>query len=221
MNFLESRIRQYVRSHDVHGAKSLYKKLVVPIYTLAAVPVYDITASTHYKYTWFRIPKNGTHSIMRMLGAIAPPEVNSSFVPYFRRDHEKNFRFCVIRNPWDRLVSVYCNKVLMKLMFKECWNRDFEYFIEFVSKQTLTKCDAHLRLQTSMFPVSDVDFVARMEHFDEDIATILRRIGVDASVEHEGHVEHPDYHTYYTTALRDKVADLYDVDIRYGGYTYS
>ena len=117
-------------------------------------------------------------------------------------------------------MSVYNNKVEMKLMFPECWDKDFDRFIDFVSQQNLRTCDAHLRLQTALFPSGDIDFVGRIERFEEDILKVMEKLGITADVTQEGRIDHPDYHTYYTAALRDKVARMYEADIRYGGYSY-
>ncbi|HLF62820.1 MAG TPA: sulfotransferase family 2 domain-containing protein [Saprospiraceae bacterium] len=219
MTSLSGTLRQYVRKHNVHFAKDVYRSVVVPLYDLISVPLYDITASSQYRYTWFRIPKNGTHSIMQILNIYAPAEINSSYVPYYRKEHRDNFRFCVIRNPWDRLVSVYCNKVLMRLMYPECWDKDFDYFIEFVSRKNLRKCDGHLKMQTAMFPPDDIDYVCRMEQFEVGMEYIMGKLGIECRVAHEGQVMHPDYRSFYTAALAERVRSLYALDVEYGNYS--
>lgn len=221
MNSLSNALRRYVRRHNIGVAKAAYRTFVEPIYVLASIPLYDITSSAHYKYTWFRIPKNGTHSIMQMLNAVAPPDINSSSVPYFRKQHVENFRFCVLRNPWDRLVSVYCNKVRMKLMYPECWNKDFAFFIEFVSKQNLRKCDGHIRLQTAMFPTGDMDYVVRMEDFNTGMDYILNtKLRLAYTIVHIGAIEHDPYQSFYDEILRERIRQLYAEDISYGGYAF-
>jgi len=214
-------LRTYVRRHDLRVMKNVYKNVVVPYYHLRGVPLYDITTSAQYGYTWFRIPKNGTHSVMQLLEQHCPPDINSSWVPYYRKEHRERFRFCVMRNPWDRLVSVYCNKVQMKLMYPECWDRDFDYFIDFVTRQDLRHCDAHLRLQTAMFPGNDIDFVAKMERFGNDIAEIMQRVNVpNIKVPHLGMIKHEEYRHYYTPELMDRVGVLYKGDVSFGQYRF-
>jgi hypothetical protein len=205
----------------VRFAKKVYRSLVAPIYRAASVPLYDITSSDKHGYTWFRIPKNGTHSIMEVLNAHAPPDISSSDVPYFSKRHREKFKFCIIRNPWDRLVSVYCNKVEMKLMYPECWDRDFAYFIDFVSRQDLMRCDGHIRLQTAMFPANDIDYIARIENFESDIADLIQTLfNRHVVVPKLGVIDHEDYRVYYTAALRSQVGQLYNADIEFGGYEF-
>lgn len=219
---LSNTLRNYVRRHDLGIAKQAYRSLVAPVYRAASIPLYDITSSAKFGYTWFRIPKNGTHSIMEVLQTHAPPEVNSSDVPYFTKKHRDRFKFCILRNPWDRLVSVYCNKVLMKLMFEECWDKDFTYFIDFVRRQDLRRCDPHIRLQTAMFPVEEMDYVGRMEGFEEDVAHILRDVlKIDAGVPHAGAIEHDDYREYYTSRTVSQAEEMYRDDIVFGNYSYA
>lgn len=194
---------------------------MVPLYAAAGISVFDITTSSRYGYTWFRIPKNGTHSIMQMLMQKAPPDINSSYVPYFPERHEGRFRFCVIRNPWDRLVSVYSNKVSMRLMYPECWDRDFTYFVSFVSMQNLNRCDAHLRRQTALFPCKDVDYIARVENFSSDMDHVLNEVlNLGVTIVWEGAIEHPDYRTYYNDETRALTAELYADDIAFGDYKF-
>ena len=214
-------IRTFVRKGNIGIAKAAYRNMVIPVYRAAGIPVYDITASWELGYTWFRIPKNGTHSIMQLLSGVRMPDINSSAVPYFRRRHASQYKFCVIRNPWDRLVSVYCNKVLMELMYPECWGRDFGYFIGFISKLDLGQCDNHIRLQTAMFPVTDMNFVGRMEQFEDNLRHIMKTVFNDpVEIPHLGVVAHENYRTYYDTKTRQAVSDLYASDIAFGNYVF-
>jgi hypothetical protein len=158
---------------------------------------------------------------MQMLVDRSTPDINSSYVPYFSQRHQDQTRFCVIRNPWDRLVSVYCNKVLMRLMYPECWERDFGFFIEFVSRQDLGTCDSHIRLQTAMFPVNDIDHIARMESFESDLAKIMNAIFErPIEVPKIGAIKHEDYREYYSEALKSQVGQLYNADVEFGGYQF-
>jgi hypothetical protein len=105
-------------------------------------------------------------------------------------------------------------------MYPECWGKDFEFFVEFVSKLNLPTCDAHLRLQTSLFPTGEMSFIGRMENFDEDLQKVMQEIGIPASVPHVGQVAHMDYQAYYSDAMRDRVGNLYFRDVEFGSYQF-
>ena len=104
------------------------------------------------------------------------------------------FKFVVVRNPYARLASVYCDKVLMKP--DSYWSKllttaaaeqgmalsdtiSFEEFVQIVSRQTMHDMDPHWRPQyyEGRFQTIAFDFIARMEMMPSDLVYALERIG--------------------------------------------
>ena len=190
------------------------------IYTKLGVPFYHITSSKSKRYVWFRIAKNGTRSLLEILTEQTHPEINGGYIPYLNFRYSGYFKFCFIRNPWDRVVSCYADKVVQKKMFPECWDKDFDFFVDFVSKQNLSQCDRHLRLQTSLVPLNAVDKIYRFENFMQHTQEIFEKLGIENELKHSNSSEHLPYQEYYNDRNKKLVSSLYQQDIEFGEYRF-
>ena len=212
----------------------MFQRLLAPLSRGPFLPSprrYNLTISHERKLLWFRVAKAGTRTILHHLESQGVPLdiEHASFIHYSPRLFADYFKFAFVRNPWDRLVSCHTNKVVEdggKLFgFDEQQQREmlsFENFVEFVAGLDLKACDRHLRLQTELIDLNHVDFVGRMETFAEDFRQVCERAGIPGSEVHARNVgRHAPYQSYYTDALRDKVASLYRKDIQVFGYRFA
>ena len=138
---------------------------------------------------------------------------------------ENYFSFAWVRNPWDRMVSVFSKKdpnllqqaasVGIKLD-----NIDFEEFIDKIAKIE----HAHLRPQHEFILDEDglplVDFIGYFERFPEDFHILCERLGVSFDLLYKNSSNHLDYRSYYNTKTRKLVAERYSADISYFSYTF-
>ena len=142
-------------------------------------------------------------------------------IPYYKTQHSSRFKFCVVRNPWDRLVSCYSDKVVRKILFEECWDQDFSFFIRWCCTQNLDTADIHIRRQTALFPADEIDYIAKFENFSHEFNYIMNeRLGLGVEILNKNTSEHRHYSTYYTDETRALVADLYASDVQVGNYTF-
>lgn len=65
-----------------------------------------------------------------------------------------------------------------------------------------------------------VDYVGRFETLQSDIAAIMQRTGLDLSLTHLNRTAHKDYRVYYSDEARERVAELWSVDLANFGYTF-
>ena len=150
---------------------------------------------------------------------------------------ERRFVFTFVRNPWDRLVSLYYYYRRLKRFFKG----SFPEFIEAI-RHGMPKPGTYNYYLLSManpqaewFDTKAIrhyirpDFVGHFEHYERDWTELGRLIG-------EGHDAPPIIHTTknknesfrpqepyqnsYTPATRDIVADLCREDIERFGYEF-
>ena len=180
-------------------------------------PRYNMTVSDTKKFIWFRVAKVGTRSIYEVLAnnntEISLDDYSLAFNP---KQYKGYFKFAFVRNPWDRVVSCYFNKVVGQAgrAYKECFGKDFEYFVGFIERQDLLKADIHIRLQTALIPRKDVNFIGRMENFNEDLIYILRTLHLThIDIPHKNLSGHQHYSKYYTERTRKIIAKKYKEDI--------
>ncbi|MEZ5146215.1 MAG: sulfotransferase family 2 domain-containing protein [Bacteroidales bacterium] len=185
------------------------------------IPFYQMTWSKEAAYTFFLIQKTGISSMLRVLRDETEIDFDEKTAIYFKSQHQNHFKFCFIRNPWDRLVSCYSNKVLRKKLYPECWGKDFSYFIHFLTRQHLPTADGHIRLQTSSFPVNDIDFIGRFENFSDDFDFIINdKLKLNRNPVKKNQSRHAHYTQYYSNKTRRMVEKLYKEDIKLGNYRF-
>lgn len=104
------------------------------------------------------------------------------------------FRFTFVRNPFDRLLSCYLQKIvrptqerasLLRLLGRPAdEERDvtFEDFVRAIADQDPIDMDPHWRVQSVQTLQDHVayDFIGRFESFDRDLAAVGERIAPDA-----------------------------------------
>lgn len=65
-----------------------------------------------------------------------------------------------------------------------------------------------------------VDFVGRYETLGSDFDQVMRRLNLDLTLPHLNRTTHDDYRAYYTPESRQRVAELWAVDIANFGYEF-
>jgi hypothetical protein len=153
----------------------------------------------------------------------------------------KAFKFCFVRNPWDRVVSAYT--------YTQCrWPGFFyltfkEYIYEILRDESIPWDVPHLyqdpksNLHDLMmwdakghaipyrhpgYFMEEMDFIGRFENLEHDFQVVLRRMGRTwgKPLLHKNASARKPYPTYYTPQLRNAVGALYHDDIVRFGYTF-
>lgn len=186
-------------------------------------PGYNITASDTHKFVWFRVAKAGTRSILRILQENTKLSVDAYGIPFRPSRYADYFKFAFVRNPWDRVVSTYCNKVLTRkhLPFQACYGKSFDYFVDFIDKQDLVNTDVHIMLQTKLIPLNFVDFIGRFEQFTDDLQVVLQVIGLEGiDIPHINASTHSHYSHYYSERTKKIIGKKYKADIDAFDYAF-
>lgn len=153
------------------------------------------------------------HATAREVLALLPPECTSYF------------SFAFVRNPWDRMVSIFCHKDPNLVMHAAAAGIDLH---SFSFDQFLDKAPAlthvHLLPQAKFIyderGISLVDFLGRFERLDRDFAVVKERLRIDAELPWDNRSSHEDYRNYYNGPRRQRVAELYREDIEAFGYEF-
>lgn len=190
---------------------------------------YNLTICGSPKFIWFRNAKVGTRSTFQAFDDakvkfIAESPSNCYYSPDIYKDY---FKFAFVRNPWDRFVSGWLNKVVKKnrLDFSPSTLKEmlqFENFVNYYSELDLDTCNRHFRSQNKLIDLNEIDFIGRMESFNEDLKEVFRILGLPDTpipVRNKSN-QKSSYHTYYTDDTKQIVSDMYRKDIQLFGYTY-
>ncbi len=155
------------------------------------------------------------------------------------------FKWCFVRNPWDRIVSAYegCVDVNEHISFEKFINTIYKNKIYFKLKHIfyynlpdlgLPVTRIHFYPMIKMISVVDkvkIDFIGKFENLENDWKKVLDicKIPYEPLVHmnarqtrrlKNSRYKYTPYKEYYTQELIDKVAELYAEDIKYFNYDY-
>ncbi len=144
-----------------------------------------------------------------------------------RRRWEERFSFSVVRNPWDRIASIYHYRVQTDQTGLGRSGLDFDAWLE----RVFVERDPEYLDNPLMFapqwewlvgPDGElaVDSVCRFESIDDDFAAVCRRIGREVALPHVKKSTNRDYRQLYSTRARGLVEAAYAVDAEKLGYSF-
>lgn len=189
---------------------------------------YNLTLALEPKFLWFRNAKVGTRSTLRWLDdAGVHYEARQAFtVHYCQAATREFFKFAFVRNPWDRLVSGWLNKVVTKnaLKLPETERRalqSFPNFVAYCASLDLDTCNIHFRRQCRLIDLNNIDYLGRIESLDAGLDEIAARLGLPRRRPPRLNVsKRGGYRDYYDAQTRKRVEELYALDIQLFGYSF-
>ena len=187
------------------------------------------------KYVFIKVYKTGGTSILngmlfndssarriqRIRDGQATFHIKSSYmkedlIPKLGLSWDEYFKFGFVRNPWDRELSNYFfNGGKLKppedISFKEWLNINLR-------KDGLI----HDHNTPQCHYLTDVDYIARFENYDEEVKYLFAKIGVDwaQNYKHYNKTDHKPYWEYYDDADIMKVHQWYEKDIEMYNYEF-
>lgn len=181
---------------------------------------YFISYDFKHKAIWYRNYKVATRSIDKKLKENASrwEYIYSSKVGYWAFRYKNYFKFAFVRNPIDRFLSAWKNKVIDQNYFKFSDSlhqemKDINRFIAWVEEMDINNCDEHLMAQSALIDFNNVDFIGRFENFNSDFKYVLQKLNIE-----NDHIEHINKSSNKKIDLpkevQAKIAWLYEKDIR-------
>ena len=174
---------------NLHKFRHFYKNKY--IISLFAKRRYTISYNYKYRCLWFRTPKVGSRSINQHFIDNTPDGqyIYSSAVGYLRSDFTDWYKFAFVREPTDRFISCWKDKVLNHNMFgfdlaTHAQMKELENFISWVEGQNIDEAEEHLRSQHVLIDMDNLDFIGRLETFDEDFQKVADAIGMPLKTVH-------------------------------------
>ena len=172
--------------------------------------------SNEYSFIHYAIPKTASQSSWRTFSKyvdvfgiddcnslIYHHAIPSEDLP----EYKTYFKFCFVRNPWDRLVSHYFYN-------RSTYGESFEDFV------INFKAEYFLQPQHKWY--SGVDYIARYEKYNEELQNIFSIVGISDKpvIWNINSTVHNDYKKYYTDKLALVVYEKYKKDINELGYEF-
>jgi hypothetical protein len=140
-----------------------------------------------------------------------------------QKQFESYFKFGFVRNPWDRVISLYLREQGLQM-------RDKMTFDEFVAwaKYSSSTCRhpvPHVnQLDWFVDPHGNVlvDFIGRFEKLRDDWSIICQKLGLAQELPHKNMNPRRDRHytEYYTETTKKIIENRFKVDIEYFGYEF-
>jgi hypothetical protein len=214
---------------------------------------YAVNVSLRYHYVYIETPKAGCSTIKRTLINL---EVGKSvehpdFEDIHRRENSpllspmqvgdwagflrtKPLVFCFCRNPYDRLLSGYLDKIARPGPFRRERLRSlglmdgtisFADFVGALEARDPVDFDAHWRPQHVQTCIATMQpsFVGRLENLEHDLGLLLARLGADFAAAYRPETRNRTsararHGEFYTAALRARVHAIYRRDFELFGY---
>ena len=169
-----------------------------------------------YKCIFIPVPRTGTTSVNKIIPRPFHPHPDilevKEVIP--KKKFDAYFKFAFVRNPWDRVVSLYLRShqqdfkrfvYSCEMSSSHCvWPRSKKYQLDWL-------CDESNNLL--------VDFVGRFENLQNDFNHVCEEIGLPhQKLGHENKSKAHDYRDYYNSELIDVVYKNFKKDIEYFGY---
>lgn len=135
------------------------------------------------------------------------------------RELETCFKFCFVRNPYERLVSFFRHIETHK---EHPYHRRVENwggFAGLVEHLEELAEPSQLSYTLDQEGRPSMDFVGRFENIHRDFGVVAGRLGIDASLPHRNANPGGRWRDFYTDALRRRVCRFYDEDFVAFGYS--
>ena len=139
-----------------------------------------------------------------------------------QRQFDNYFKFGFVRNPWDRVVSLY-ERTEAQQMRNEMTFSQFVEWIDYSSSTCIHSSPHRYQLDWFVDPNGKIlaDFIGRFETIDEDWAYVAKKLGISATLPHT----RPSFRTrhyaeYYTPQTCEMIAQKFKVDIEHFGYEF-
>lgn len=211
-----------------------------------------------FKALYFFIPKVACSSLKivcsRLLNMEPPDPENplryphKRHFPYVKRSEILNeyrhyFKFAFVRNPWDRIVSCFNNKIHKSPDYNDQWYKNgvadnfwrygdrfwggmsFKDFVYTVASIPDQEAEEHIRPQSLFLTDKEgnrlVDFMGKFENLQDDLTFISTKLHFPPfDLPHLLKTRHGHYKDYYTEETKKVIATRYDRDIEMLEYEF-
>tara|TARA_R100001015_G_C4606670_1_gene161731 strand:+ start:182 stop:799 length:618 start_codon:yes stop_codon:yes gene_type:complete len=198
------------------------------------------------KIIFCHISKNAgqtVHKIMREIGDLQIDDRHYNLFQIKQILKDDNFfdkckKFCVVRNPWDRMVSTYFFRKKMKEFdfgpIKQ-WDLDFNSWVKYIYSDEYKKLK--LMAQGTLNNVryhygNSIDWikdrnsiimdckVIRFENIETELKDLFNELGYEINISKNNSTSHKPYQNYYNEESKKLVEKNFNKDINIFNYKF-
>lgn len=191
---------------------------------------YNLTISHGHRFIWFRVAKVATRTILNHFAThdVALDVDHAMRLRYPTALFDDYFKFAFVRHPLDRFISAWNDKVVDSNHFgfdpqtlaRMQTVEEFARWTAQLDLSRLPETNHHLALQSRLVDLSQIDYLGRLETFDQDFALICSHVGVPAQRAVARNQSRPGAagRDAASEELRSMVAEMYRRDYQVFGY---
>lgn len=148
---------------------------------------------------------------------------------FVSREYDQNsFKFCFVRNPFDRTVSLFHYLKKTGDLHENTTFHDFCYLIQdrafekvgLYNHIGLSQCNPQTDWVCDSGGEVFVDFIGRYENLLEDFSNLCERIGCKRVLPHLNQSLRSHYSSYYTDETTRIISEFYASDFEQFGYPF-
>jgi hypothetical protein len=128
------------------------------------------------------------------------------------------YMFAFVRNPWDRLLSLYFYRKERSHRQRRRWQAEKYDFPEWAIR-CWHGSDRQVGMLTAKRKII-VDYIGYFEKFQEHWNILAERHDLPQDIPHRNKSTHRDYREYYPGWLRDFIGERFQDDIDMFGYSF-
>lgn len=176
------------------------------------------------KFIFIHINKNAGTSIEKTVGLYFKENKHKTALEKIQKiglnRWKKKFTFTIVRNPWDRTVSLYSYRVKTNQTALKSNPVDFK---DWVKLTYLHKDPFYFDSPKMFMPQLDwitnkdgdilVDFIGRFEKLNEDFDVICHHLGRNLKLPHVNSSSQKDYKIYYDDETINIISSFFKKDI--------
>lgn len=234
---------KYIVSEPHHFVYLINQKVACSSIKIALLPLFPIDEEKYAFINRFGVRRLHIHQAYEDAGVMVTKEQVLADCGRY----SAMFRFGFVRNPWDRLVSCYTQKLHTRKRVERAdgcplrppfgdpsvfrLGMPFGEFVEAVHGTPDIEADVHFRAQAGVFYTTDTggeclaDFVGRFEVLAEDFGRVAKIIGAEERLVLPHELKSRTrrgraYQDYYDEYTRRLVTERFAADIDLFGYLF-
>jgi len=181
-------------------------------------------------YIFVHINKTAGTSIINIIGKPFRKHLTTKeIIKVIGQDKwDKAYKFAVVRNPWDKVVSQYkhniknnvTNMAKKEISFKD-WiactygKNKVEYYY-YRPQMFLPQAEWLKDFEGKI----DLDKIIRFENLTDEMNLVFNTLGIHQELPHVNKTSKTNYRDFYDDTTQKIIADWFHEDIEFFGYTY-